>query len=142
MGLFFLTKFFFLFLFTATSSCFITEFSGYVFKKKKSRSNSAISNQTLEECWSTLQRVSWHLMKQCVEYSSLFPYNVMFFYFYQFLCFYVKYSMVSVVLFQPPTPHPLLRFIPDTPITHDHHWYHHHIDNRRNYIKRSTWPKK
>ncbi|KAJ9588425.1 hypothetical protein L9F63_018205 [Diploptera punctata] len=30
-----------------------------------SRSNSAINDRTLEECWSTLQRVSWHLFR-CV----------------------------------------------------------------------------
>lgn len=64
---------------------FFLAFSGFLVILvciKQSRSNSAISNQTLEECWSTLQRVSWHLMKQCVEYSSLFPYNVMFFLYY------------------------------------------------------------
>ncbi|CAF4924007.1 unnamed protein product [Pieris macdunnoughi] len=36
---------------------------------QQARSGQAISERTLEECWSTLQRVSWHLF-QCVSLSS------------------------------------------------------------------------
>ncbi|XP_066995459.1 uncharacterized protein [Anabrus simplex] len=35
-----------------------------------SRSNSAISDRTLEECWSTLQRVSWHLFRCIFMHKS------------------------------------------------------------------------
>jgi len=39
----------------------------FAFQLQLSRSSSAaaISERTLEECWSTLQRVSWHLFR-CV----------------------------------------------------------------------------
>ncbi|OWR45070.1 hypothetical protein KGM_208603 [Danaus plexippus plexippus] len=36
---------------------------------QQARSGQSISERTLEECWSTLQRVSWHLF-QCVSLSS------------------------------------------------------------------------
>lgn len=35
----------------------------------RSNNASSINERTLEECWSTLQRVSWHLFR-CVLYSS------------------------------------------------------------------------
>lgn len=37
--------------------------------QQQARSGQSISERTLEECWSTLQRVSWHLF-QCVLSSS------------------------------------------------------------------------
>ncbi|CAK1546660.1 unnamed protein product [Leptosia nina] len=37
--------------------------------QQQARSGQSISERTLEECWSTLQRVSWHLF-QCVSLSS------------------------------------------------------------------------
>ncbi|VVC96379.1 unnamed protein product [Leptidea sinapis] len=39
------------------------------FALQQARSGQSISERTLEECWSTLQRVSWHLF-QCVSLSS------------------------------------------------------------------------
>ncbi|KAH9628947.1 hypothetical protein HF086_006316, partial [Spodoptera exigua] len=39
------------------------------FALQQARSGQTISERTLEECWSTLQRVSWHLF-QCVLLSS------------------------------------------------------------------------
>ncbi|XP_021939242.1 zinc finger protein 384-like isoform X1 [Zootermopsis nevadensis] len=36
----------------------------------QSRSNSTISDRTLEECWSTLQRVSWHLFRCIFMHKS------------------------------------------------------------------------
>ncbi|KOB78809.1 Uncharacterized protein OBRU01_01694 [Operophtera brumata] len=39
------------------------------FALQQARSGQSISERTLEECWSTLQRVSWHLF-QCVLLSS------------------------------------------------------------------------
>ncbi|CAG4962463.1 unnamed protein product [Colias eurytheme] len=39
------------------------------FALQQARSGQSISERTLEECWSTLQRVSWHLF-QCVSLCS------------------------------------------------------------------------
>lgn len=41
----------------------------FIYKQQQARSGQSISERTLEECWSTLQRVSWHLF-QCVLLSS------------------------------------------------------------------------
>lgn len=41
----------------------------FLYKQQQARSGQSISERTLEECWSTLQRVSWHLF-QCVLLSS------------------------------------------------------------------------